>query len=848
MAVMNAAIEANGWVLRVEGAWPASTFSSFDLDPNGAPKVAIATTSAGFSRAGAAAAADPARVRGGVVATRPLRRPWPDHLLLDEADLGGGVRRVRLALSRYIYPGDPASVTFAAGWRAGLAGQTIAATNGSTHAVRLPSARWATPQYLHETGPFRIDLLVANIETENLSAAAAVRVTGHDGTNTQSWWLTESVSDRFGDGLKCWGATIDPTGLTPGIITLHWEVYPWVGAMRTSGLAHVVDTEAGFSQGSDAPLHVCWDAGGARYGGHHVYVDPAGTLTPSLVTVGATLAIAKAGTRAANNFVAMQALENLSRALPAANGYPAVIARTLEGATITFSPGVHTVAYGNLLTTARTVEARLVLQGDPDDPDPRNNVIWRTGTGTGNPRVTRMLFRNMSIELGGAWPGLSWRSHFDNVTLRGRAGDEAATAGLTSSVTVGFFRLSFTRCRYWRYGLGLGGSTMVTGLARNLEFIRTVTSPMVVTSTRVADATVPVGSSGMVGGGLGGLTDSFIWGVRSFANDNTGFSFALTSGTGTTTSPSRRVRGNVINSIFERPNNGSASMGDAFFLSSGNQEFVDCLIEGSTFVGQRVNWGYNDPTDALTNMVSIGNAVRNSFFERRACKHDIFTQNGNLIAGWSNLYAVNEEANVQVDRTDWTGTDAFAREFEGLRSVYVVGSANNPDAAGNFIFANDASRLSLQGSVLGYGNYLPGATSLLLDRGRRACIDTDAGGTVRPAMFDTGAMELASAAAPVTLNPGAAAHGHVATSPALAWQGALQPHGARHATDSSAAVLAWFASLQPANALHVTGGRAAALGVDPPGVGAVGRVLVVGPDTRTLAVGPDARRITVLAG
>ncbi|MBS3962090.1 MAG: hypothetical protein KGZ61_09725 [Sandarakinorhabdus sp.] len=278
-------------------------------------------------------------------------------------------------------------------------------------------------------------------------------------------------------------------------------------------------------------------------------------------------------------------------------------------------------------------------------------------------------------------------------------------------------------------------------------------------------------------------------------------------------------------------------MNDAFFLSAGNQEFVDCLVEGSTFVGQRVNWGYNDPTDALTNMVSIGNAVRNSFFDRRASKHDIFTQNGNLVAGWSNLYAVNEEANVQVDRADWTGTDGFAREFEGLRSIYIQGHANNPDAAGNFIFANDASRLSLQGSVLGHGNYLPGPTSIVLGRGRRASIDTDVAGVMRPAAFDSGLMELVSATV-VTLTPDSAAHGHAASSPAISWTGAVAPAGSRHVTAGRTAALSRFDALHPGSLRLATGGRAAALGVDPPGVGAVGRVLVVGP---------DERRITVLA-
>lgn len=820
MTILSAAVEQNGWVLRVDGTWPASTFAAFDLDPNGAPKVVVATTSLGFDRSGGTAAAIAARARWGIVGTKPLRQPFPNHALLDETDLGGGVRRVRIALSRYVYPGDPVSVTFAAGWRAGLAGGTIAANNLSTHAVRLPSARWASPQYLVETGAFRIDLLVANIEAEGRSAAAAVKVVGYDGTNTQEWWLTESVSGRYGDNLKCWGATINPTGLTAGIISLHWEVYPWIGAVRRSGTAHVVDPEAGFSRAAGNALHVCWDPAGTRYGGRHVYVDPVnGTTDRLLVTIGATLAAAKAGTAAADNLTAFFALADQSIVIPAANGYPEITTRAMDGAVLTFAPGVHTVAYGSLSSVAKTVEARVVMQGDPTTPNPRANVIFRTGTGSATFRITRVLFKDMTLELGGNWFSLGWRAHFDNVTLQGRAGDELATAGMTSSVAAGFYRLSFTNCRFWRYGQSLSGNSMVAGLVRNLEFTRTVGSPMIVTSTRIADATVPIGSSSSVGGATG-VTDTFLWGVRSFYNDNGGFSLGEFSGTGTTTNPTRTIRANVVNCIFERPENGAGSLGDPFYNAAGNREVVDCLIEGSTFVGQRMNWGYNDPSDGLTNMASIGNAVRNSFFDRRACKHDIFVANGNLTAGWANLYGVNDEANVQVDRIDWTGTDAFSREFEGIRGVYITGEANNPDLAGNFIFTADASRYSKQGAVLGFGNYQPGPASLLLNRGRRACIDVDVTGAARNATFDTGAVERATAPV-MSLASGSCRHAVGGRPLALRWDGRVLTQGAR----------------------HEVGGRSAVLMNGLPGIGTAsfiaGRVLVVGLEERGTAVEAD---------
>ncbi len=820
MAILSAAVEPNGWVLQVEGVWDASDFAAFDLDPNGVPKVVVASTSPGFDRIGDGAAANSGRLRGAIVGTRPLRRPYPDHALLDEVDLGGGFRRVRIALSRYIYPGDPVSVTFAAGWRSGLAGGAVAATNLSTQAVRLPSARWASPQYLTEEGPFRIDLLVANIEAEGRSAVAAVKVVGYDGTNTQEWWLTESVSDRYGDNLKCWGATINPTGLTAGVITLHWEVFPWIGAVRRSGDAHVVDPEIGFSRAADIPLQVCWDPAGTRYGGRHIYIDPVnGTTSASLVTVGATLAAAKAGTPAANNLTALYALADQSVVIPAANGYPEITTRAMDGAILTFAPGVHTVAYGSLSSVAKTVEARVTFRGDPDDVDPRNNVIFRTGTGSATFRITRVLFKDMTLELGGSWFSLGWRAHFDNVLLQGRAGDELKTVGMTSSVAAGFYRLSFTNCRYWRYGLTLSGNNAVCGLIRNTEFIRTLTGTVIVSSTRIADATVPIGSSSTVGL-WSGSTDGFLWGVRNLGCDNGGLGLGVTSGAGTPASPNRYVRANVINCIFERVANGSGSAGDPFASYAGNAELVECLLEGNTFTGQRVNWAYNDPSDGLTNMVSIGNAVRNNFFERRSCKHDQFTQNGNLIAGWSNLYGVNEEANVQAHRFNWGGAEAFVREFEGMNSYKTADLASNPEAVGDYFFVDDASSASVQGSKLGFGDYRPTVGSLLLGRGQRACTDVDVLGAPRGMIFDTGAIERTGEVA-AALAPGRSNHAVGGRPSSLAWRGRVLTQGARHAV----------------------GGRLPALrGEPPPGRAealSLGRVLVVGPEGRSVRVEAD---------
>ena len=80
------------------------------------------------------------------------------------------------------------------GWRAGLPAQAgVAVVNASSKPAPLPSLRWAQPSYLRATGAFRVDLLVAHILAEGMSAVAAVRFVAQDGTNSHSVWADGAV-------------------------------------------------------------------------------------------------------------------------------------------------------------------------------------------------------------------------------------------------------------------------------------------------------------------------------------------------------------------------------------------------------------------------------------------------------------------------------------------------------------------------------------------------------------------------------------------------------------------------------------------------------------------------------
>ena len=246
MPITAAEVESNGWVLRLTltGAptVPNTDFGAYALDPNGAPRVSLACSHPGFTVAGGQAVTS--ALARTLVATVPLRRPVnpasPTVRVLDEADLGGGSIRVRLALSEHVYATDNGlTLAVLAGWRAGEAAASgIAVINGSTLAAPLPIMRWALAPYEVTAGAFRVSLFVASHHPAGFQPVAAVKFTATDGTNVRTQWVTALDTDNsYGDALRCYTAVLDPASapaLTAGLLRVDAEVYPWLGAMRTT--------------------------------------------------------------------------------------------------------------------------------------------------------------------------------------------------------------------------------------------------------------------------------------------------------------------------------------------------------------------------------------------------------------------------------------------------------------------------------------------------------------------------------------------------------------------------------------------------------------------------------------
>ena len=872
MPIIAAAVETNGWVLRLDISGsltaPASNFGAYVLDPDGSPRVSLAINSPGFVKSGGQAVAG-VLVRS-LVGTRPLRLPV-DPLnaslqLLDEADLGGGVIRVRLALSEEVYAGDTGlTLAVLAGWRSGEgAASAIAVANNSAVAPPVPVFRWVLPPYQTTSGTFRASIIVGTVNPVGFEPVAGVKFTATDGTNTRTVWTTALGTDNsYGDNLRVYTVEFDPAtapALTAGLLRVDAEIYPWVGAMRSTDPAGTramttLRTDA-FSLNAEAPWTIGHDPAGTRYGALWTYVDPVnGTTTAAAAMVATTLAAAKAvapASRPRTLTTAIAAIALVNRTLPAANGQ-AASARSGDGAFIVLAPGTHAGPGATSISSTFTVpEIPVRVIGDPDNADPRANCIIETAGTTPVTRTQRIVFRNLTVlsTTGVLVNSESQRVWFDNCEIRGKAGSEAGATFPTgaTAASAGTYNYIFTRCRIWRAGYSIGSANRFVGLLRACEFSRRGTGLAMVRNrwiSKLEDGfTAAVTQEGL---GpvpqtvtLGGMEDIVIAGNDMRAMRWVGWSPAAAPAAISGVSPQtgRHRRHLILNNVWERISgtNGGSTTSDAFFGYGETTHVVmdTIIIEGNTVVGSGYNAFYSDPVpatladiDAQTN-VTVRIRHANNATDRNASKQDDFSDptvaslrnaagppeslkggwRPACIGAWSVHFGVGMEGHVDLSRS---GTIANFRRaggsgFVGLRGSQ-YGSATSP------AYALDRSE---NGSDVGGGDYTPQAGSPLLGRVRRGNSDRDFADRAR--LFDGAAGALESLAGP-GLAPDMARSGHAAGSPqsgiAFALVAAVTVHshagaatvagiaftlpaaGSRHDHSAGAADIGWFGSLQP---------------------------------------------------
>ncbi len=881
MPITAALVEANGWVLRLTVTGSPGSFASYTLSPDAAPRVTLASSHAGFVKsAGAAIAGALART---LVATKPLRKPvnWNgsglDPIVVDEVDLGGGSVQVRLALSEHVYASDTGLVlAVLAGWRTGEAAASgIAVTNASTIAAPVPIMRWVRPQYQVATGQFRLSLLVASHHAVGFDPAAAVKFTATDGTTTKTVWADALATDNdYSDNLRCYSVTIDPataTALTAGMLRCDAEVYPWLGAMRSTdpagtramtGLA-----TAGLVNSAEVPFVVAHDPAGTRYGGRYLYVDPASTAATAAVVLKTSLAAAAGAPlteKAPNIQVAIQAIYNANLTLPAANGQAAV-ARCADTATIVLAPGVHLPLTSSTVTLGlKTNDVPLRIIGDPNDGNPRANCIMRTAGATGIrfSDVGKCSFANLTLEIGAFWftatPAAGW--WLDNVEVRGRTGQAASTVLPMSGTFQHLTRVRVSQTGWRPYA---------SGLMRNCASSRQVACPVIVRQRFISaeeDGTI---ATSVAENAMTAINSNAP--VPATVEDNiVAFcDFRFLRGRGLLTNPSasaaaagtpnkslRRLL--WLNNVFEK----IGPTSDAPFLACGEDDSLTMsynIIEGNSFAGDRNNSFYSDPlpatlaeTNTLLNQAQV-NRFANNYISWQPTKHDAFNDtttaalrgNGNgyrphMVEAWSYIYGVGHEGNYEggADRS-------FPLEYYGLRSDRSVHASS--------WFVNDRSAYGPGG---GGGDYTPAAGSPLLGLVLKGSSDRDFANAARAAGGAAGAYQ-GVVTGPVALAPAGGRHAGSGQATSVGWAGSIGPLSARHVGPVLASLIGWSGQLLPHSGVSVAGSTAAVVSNGASLLPAGGSIafgdspaaLLVPsglPGTiRTLRVGADQRTIVV---
>lgn len=751
--VQSAAIEADGTVLALvmsgvsEGSWSDYGFAG-GMTQTPMAGVNLATTTAGFDRIGGQAVTNAARARA-LVALKPRRKTpivpssgtAPNSTLLDEVDNGNGTRTVRLRLSRYAYQGDVCTLSLAAGWRSGAPAQSgIAVTNNSTRPAPAASGgRWLTPPKQRVTGSFRVDVMAGSVNPEGRRGLAAVKFDVTDGTTTKTVWADGlSTSTAYGDSVRCWGATIDPSGLNPGLITVHKTLYPWVGPSRTSGSGQ--STAAGSFVGTaDAPLVLAYDPAGTRYAPAYVACDPVnGTLTASAAMVQSSLAAAKAvaaASKPASISTAIQAIYLANRAAAAANGQ-AALSRMADNAIIIVPAGV-TPEVGTSITTGLTAtECWPLVIGDPDDPNPRDNCIVAAPATALNWRMTHLAFHNLTLRLaaGAVAPVNAW---VHNVRIEAAVGSENTGSFLSLAATS------------WCYATSSAiGSTPTAvsfaqaGVGNRFALVRSCTSPRAITALAIVNA---IGSS--LGGwsNIGDADSQADWTcVNSSALNATlntvTWSFFISDGY------KQCVRPLLANIVMERV--GTAALPMWQMGENALERYTHAVIEGVSAVGQRCNTLYNDPADLVSHNVHVDCRVANCYFDWLPTKHDDFADDGNPSNDGAPNYSyrpslidnlwfqdgTNCEGNVHARRV---GSGDFTPHGYGVGAVINPSTSTSQGNAWSK-FTSDKSALGANG---GGGDYRPASGSPLIGAATSANLDVDRAGMARGTSFAAGALE-----------------------------------------------------------------------------------------------------------
>jgi len=642
-------VAADGW----QATYPAPPAS---FSPIIAP-VTLAVTRAGFTTTATATS-----VVDQLTVMARVRQPFPAQASLT-AD--------KVALSDFIYAGDqlPAGVT-----------------NLSALSYPRPIACWLTPDLDRATGStFTARLAVAHAYARGGKPVAAVTFIASDGTNSVQQTVSAMSSRQWGSGLHApyFECTMPLATLNQGALcTLDAIIYPWVGAafqISVSGAAYPTINLTVLKFLNDR-------TGG--YGQAYGYVN-ATTGNNATAVVSATPA-----TAAALPYLTVAAAAAAIRTF----NNTTYTRNNASGGTIRLVAGEHVHATFQTVTTG---EIPLVIEAE--NSTLKATTIYKdSGITAANSTPQKLKFRNLTLKKVGA-----------SVTMLDNSATLATLDRMLVLENVAIDRNGTSTYGAWLYKTGrcwMVDVSSATTLGAMLDDFAGVCKEIIAigcsgpfASTNFFNAIackltgglrrVPSGAN--VELGLGQLFS------HCHITQTTDGNRAMTSSTGTIDARGFALVGCVLEQTA-----GETAPNFSFHADTDVQGVENVLCIGTTVVGSRTNWLYQD-TGTVT--VAKRGFVRFSVNRQRNIKTDVFGTNGNLVGNWPAAYNIGCRANATIkgsnDGNSVPGVGRWLGETAALGDV--SGSLATPLAV------NWSSDQSFDGGAAGNGDYTPGAGSAL---------------------------------------------------------------------------------------------------------------------------------------
>jgi len=642
-------VAADGW----QATYPAPPAS---FSPITAP-VTLAVTRAGFTTTATATS-----VVDQLTVMARVRQPFPAQASLT-AD--------KVALSDFIYAGDqlPAGVT-----------------NLSALSYPRPIACWLTPDLDRATGStFTARLAVAHAYARGGKPVAAVTFIASDGTNSVQQTVSAMSSRQWGSGLHApyFECTMPLATLNQGALcTLDAIIYPWVGAafqISVSGAAYPTINLTVLKFLNDR-------TGG--YGQAYGYVN-ATTGNNATAVVSATPA-----TAAALPYLTVAAAAAAIRTF----NNTTYTRNNASGGTIRLVAGEHVHATFQTVTTG---EIPLVIEAE--NSTLKATTIYKdSGITAANSTPQKLKFRNLTLKKVGA-----------SVTMLDNSATLATLDRMLVLENVAIDRNGTSTYGAWLYKTGrcwMVDVSSATTLGAMLDDFAGVCKEIIAigcsgpfASTNFFNAIackltgglrrVPSGAN--VELGLGQLFS------HCHITQTTDGNRAMTSSTGTIDARGFALVGCVLEQTA-----GETAPNFSFHADTDVQGVENVLCIGTTVVGSRTNWLYQD-TGTVT--VAKRGFVRFSVNRQRNIKTDVFGTNGNLVGNWPAAYNIGCRANATIkgsnDGNSVPGVGRWLGETAALGDV--SGSLATPLAV------NWSSDQSFDGGAAGNGDYTPGAGSAL---------------------------------------------------------------------------------------------------------------------------------------